>query len=485
MNRFSLRHALLRAWNSPTITTWASFGGRFLSVLLVLPLALRYLPPADIAVWQLFSNVVLLGAILDLGLSPTLSRVIALCLGGKSISAIGVPRYGEAPALVDQDARWSNVGSLLKAGRTILVALIAGAFLILGVGGSLALELPISQLADSRQGWAAWLVVLVTSSFGLWNSLYTSYLMGIDRVAILRRWEAVTAIIQVATAALVLALGGGLLELILANQAWAVFRVIRNGWLCRVIIPGRFTAGWQLEIPRPIWLATWPPMWRSGVGVLASQGVVYASGFIYAQWADSHELAAFLLAQRIMLTISQFSQAPFYSKLPTFARLYAAGNQPALLANAQRAMRMSYWVLVVGIAAVGAILPPAMTYIAANISFVSASFWAIYGLAMFVERLGAMHMQLFSLSNRILWHIANGLTGLVMLALMVGLYPRAGTMAFPIAMLVSYAAIYSFFSLKQSYSHFGLDLKFESRSSLVPALTMVVILVTLILWKNS
>jgi len=474
------------AWNSPTITTWASFAGRFLSLLLVLPLALRHLSAAEIAVWQLFSNVLLIGVILDLGLSPTLSRVISLTLGGTRLAALAQPATKNTTSVEsNENVRWATVAVLLKAGRTMYAGLAICALLLLGSVGSLALMAPISAVASPDRAWIAWLVVLSISSLGVWGNLYSSYLMGVNRVAVLRRWQALAAIAQVLTAALVLFLGGGLLELVISNQVWLAASYACNAWLCRKVIPGRFQPGWQLRIPPLVLQATWPPMWRSGVGVMASLGVMSASGFIYAQWADSQELAAFLLAQRVMLAISQFSQAPFYSKLPAFARLYAEDHLSELMANAQRAMRMSYWVLVVGVISAGVLLPLLMIQIGSKTAFVSPSFWAIYGIAVFVERLGAMHMQLFSLSNRILWHIANGLTGLVFVALMVGLYEPVGTIAFPIAMLVSYAAIYSLFSIRQSYLHFGLTLEFERRSSMVPALTMLVILVVFVLLSPS
>jgi len=214
-------------------------------------------------------------------------------------------------------------------------------------------------------------------------------------------------------------------------------------------------------------------MWRSGVGVMASLGVVYASGFIYAQWASGADLAAFLLAQRIMMTVSQFSQAPFYSKLPTFARLYATNDRAALLRQAQRAMRLSYWIFVVGVVSSGVLMPIALQFIGAKFDFVSALFWGVYAVAVFIERIGAMHMQLFSLSNRILWHVANGATGSMFLVLMVVLYPSAGTLAFPAAMLIAYAAIYTAFSLHYSYRHYAIKgLQFERYASFKPALAL-------------
>src|SRR5262245_18312764 len=73
---------LRRAWNSPTLTTWASFAARSLNLILVLPLALRQFQPEEVVVWQLFASIMTLQLLLDLGLTPTFARLIAFAMGG-------------------------------------------------------------------------------------------------------------------------------------------------------------------------------------------------------------------------------------------------------------------------------------------------------------------------------------------------------------------------------------------------------------------
>ena len=72
----------VRLWHSPTFTTWGSTATRSLSVLLVLPLLLRQLTPAEIAVWYLLSTIIGLQTLADLGFAPTFTRLIAYAMGG-------------------------------------------------------------------------------------------------------------------------------------------------------------------------------------------------------------------------------------------------------------------------------------------------------------------------------------------------------------------------------------------------------------------
>ena len=73
---------IARLWHSPTFTTWGSTATRSLSVILVLPLLLRLLTPAEIAVWYLLSTIMGLQSLADLGFAPTFTRLIAYAMGG-------------------------------------------------------------------------------------------------------------------------------------------------------------------------------------------------------------------------------------------------------------------------------------------------------------------------------------------------------------------------------------------------------------------
>jgi hypothetical protein len=92
-----------------------------------------------------------------------------------------------------------------------------------------------------------------------------------------------------------------------------------------------------------------------------------------------------------------------------------------------------------------------MNFLGSNIPFVDPKLWALIGLAFFVERFGAMHIQLYSISNKIVWHIANGITGGLYLLLALSTYKWLGVYSFPISMLVAYLLFYSWYTAAKSY----------------------------------
>ncbi|HMY00511.1 MAG TPA: hypothetical protein PKC44_12120, partial [Agitococcus sp.] len=101
--------------------------------------------------------------------------------------------------------------------------------------------------------------------------------------------------------------------------------------------------------------------------------------------------------------------------------------------------------------------------------------WILMGAGYLAERVGAMHIQLYSTTNHIIWHIANGLTGCVMLVLSVILYGWLGAVALPLAMLVSYFCIYTPMAMTYSSRAFKFNIfNFELAVSFPPILLVLV-----------
>lgn len=466
-------------WDSPTFTTWGSFLTRTASIVLVLPLVLNRFNVHEITVWYLFSTIVGMQMLADIGFSPTFSRVIAFAMGGatrlKDLRDIDTTSNSGEP-------NWDIIAKIYSTMKAIYLRLILLLIVLLAIAGTLALIKPISALDDQQGAWIAWVIVIITSAIALWGNTYVSYLQGVNKIALFRRWETITSIGSIFTSFVVLFLGGRLLALVIATQVWMVISVLRNRFLSRQVEGGRFAGFTGIKIDQGIFDATWPSAWRSGLGVFMSAGLIQASGLIYAQVGSAASVASYLLALRFIQSISLFSQAPFYSKLPMLAKLRAEGNLGEQVKLAKRGMQLSYWTYVIGFIGVGLMADNLLKYIGSNAEFVEPLLWSIMGLAFFVERYGAMHIQLYSTTNHIIWHIANGITGLIYMVISLALLSSIGVYAFPVAILVSYLGFYSWYSAKHSYRAFNLSfLRFEKATVFVPLLFIV----SYLIWTNG
>lgn len=472
-----------RLWNSPTITTWGSFAVRAGGLLIVFPLVLRQFSAGDLAVWQLFGSIFTLSLLLDFGLSPTLARYLAYARGGLSVAQMAV--LSRRPcATVAAGADFAAAASIVATMRWFYPR--AGAVVMLAIAalGTLALWEPVEMAAHPMRAWVAWAVLLVGTYAALVGSAYAAALQGMDDIAVLRRWEVLTGVLQIGSAAGALALHADLMLLVVVYQFWTVVGALRNRSLLHRRHPELLARGGTR--PREVLRLMWPAAWRSGIGVLLSQGVVQLSGLIYAQVADAEDLAAYLLALRLATTVSQFSQAPFYSKLPHLGALHARGAREEQIGIAQRGMRLSQAVLVTGYLVAGAAVPALLQGIGSKTPFVSDVVWSLLAIAFFVERFGAMHLQLYSLTNHIVWHIANGITGTLMLVVGWVAFPALGVAALPLAMLVAYGAFYSIFAITKSSRAFDFSpWRFEARAGAPSALVLCLGLVALLAWHRS
>lgn len=478
----NMKRLASRLWYSPTFTTWGSLATRLMSVMLVLPLVLVKFSPGEIVIWQLFATLSTLLLLLDFGLAPTFSRMLAYANGGASITDLAriQEKRGQAPAGSNQETLLTVYGSL----RWLYLRCGFGAVALLGLGGTAALIKPMGELPDAHNAWLAWALVASTSLAAIWGQVFGSALQGLNQVAVMRRWEILTASGQIACSFLVLALDGGLLTLVISNQLWLLF----NAWRLRQLLYATMPELRQApSTPHPdVMKILWPAAWRSGIGMLMSNGIIQFSGVMYSQIAPAAEVAAYLLALRIMTVVTQFSAAPFYSKLPRLAELQASGQRDEQLQLARRGMSLSMWVYAAGAVAVMFTVPFALKVSGSQIKFVSELFWCVMSLAFFAERVGALHIQLYSLTNHIVWHIANGVSGTLLIAFAFIFYHWQGTIGLPLAMLVVNLAFYSVYAVKHSSQAFEFGaFSFQKGTALGPLLLLSGMSVLAIHWFHG
>lgn len=464
----------LRAWSSPTLTTWGSLMSRLGGSLILLPLVLHTLPQQEFALWLLFLTAVNLQVLADVGFSQTFVRAISNARGGAVVSDLSYQKRKINSTQIPATLNTETLSRVISSLAPIYFRLSLICFLLMAILGTSALYTPINGTVNPSSGWLAWILVIAATSISIRGNVYTAYLVGMEQIANLRRWETLFSVLGILTAVLILLSGGTLLALVAGQQFWIVAAVLRNRHFCNQNMVFRENQRGLLD--REVLTHLWPSAWRSGVGILMSFGIIQSSGFVYAQVATSVELASYLLGLRIIQLISQISQAPFYSKIPLLSRLYSEGKRQVQIQVSKRGMALAHATYLIAFLIAGVASPYLLTLIGTETDFPSPSLWTMMGLAFFAERVGAMHLQLYSTTNHIIWHTANGVTGIVMLLLALPLYRYFGVIGFPLAMLVSYSAVYCVIACSFSYRKFQLDFRrFDLMATLAPFLVTATI----------
>lgn len=465
------RNIIRRLWTSPTLNTWGHLATRMFSLIIVLPLLVTRLDAANIALWYLFRGFMDLQILADVGLEATFTRVIAYAMGGAK--SLEINQNGQSSS--QDQPNWPLLEKICSTMNGLYLRVALASFVLFGSIGSLVLIKPISSSTVIINSWISWGIVIATSSINLYSKRYSAFLQGINQVALYRRWLVVTTIGEIATSFVVLLAGGGLFGLTMAVQGWKFVSVLINRWLARGVEAQRFSNFKGIKIYRVVIRAVWPSAWRSGVGRFMSYGLVQISGFIYAQFGATADIASYLLSLRMILTISEFSRAPFYSKIPVLARLYSKRNLDQLISWAQRGMIVAYWSFVGGFIGISLSIQPILDLIGSNVDFVDPLLWSLLGIGFFFERYGAMHIQLYSTTNKIIWHIANGVSGLLFILLSLALFPIVGVLAFPLGYLAGHLGFYAWYSALHSYKTFNLRFwTFEARTMLGPLAILLI-----------
>lgn len=466
-----VRYLVMKMWHSPTLMTWGSFLSRSIGFLLVLPLAIRKLEVGEIVVWYLFSAIYSFQWILDLGFGSTLSRAVAYAAAGASTlnSTLDTASIGAVRTInVDLLNRLRNIM------RRVYFLLAILSFLLVALFGTWALLKPVGGLPNEQGIWIAWALILLVFPVNMYGNQYPAYLEGMNEVALVRRWDMFFGVASNGSMILALLAGAGLLGMVVCSQIFAAVRIILY-WRLAVRVDRSYALGSQAScVDKDLLSSLWAGAWRSGVGGVMSYGLAYAATFLVAHKETADTAASYLISARLLDALLQLSQAPFYSKLPVLTRLRATNQLAELMSVTRNAMAAGYWSFLAGFLALAFFADRILILINSNATFASAGLWCLMGLAAFAQFYGAMHIQLYSTTNHIVWHVANSGSGAIFILIAWLLIEKLGSFAIPIAWLGGYIGFYSWYSASHSYKSLKVRfLKFEAWLMFPPLLILL------------
>lgn len=464
---------IVRIWNSPTFNTWLSYSTRALSLFIVLPLILKYFTNAEVALWYLFASIIALQGLADLGFRNTFIRLIAYGKGG-AIDINGNTLEDGINRLPFEN--WDLIAKIYSTMTLVYRWLSLFYFILLASLGSWALIKPIENIESKESGWIAWIIILLVSIIKLYGDIFSNYLEGLNKIALVRRIEALTSICATLSNILVLYFYKSILLLVISSQIWVIINVFRNYYLCRYVENGIFKGFTKPEtFDKDMFKKIWDPAWKSGLSGFMSNGLNHISSILYAQIGNSAMVASYLLALRLINQVKEISMAPFYSKIPHFASLRVSRRIDELTIRAQKGMFFSHLVFIFCVIILGLIGPYLLSYIGSDVKWLQMDLWCLISIAFFIHRFGAMHMQLYMTTNHIIAHIADGVSGVIFIIVAASLIKNFELYAIPIGMLAGYLGFYSWFSASASYKSLSTSfIAFERKAGIIPLLIFVI-----------
>jgi O-antigen/teichoic acid export membrane protein len=464
----SLRKYYNSVWNSPTFMTWGSFITKSLSFFLVLPFVLKTFNVVDINLWYFLTAIINMQIILDGGFGSSFVRVIAYSVKDSYVTSHILNKEN-----VDMDMLVRIYNYMNRIYKRIFVI----SFLILASGGSYMIYNKIQLSSSPANGWMLWIFLCFSFPVVLFGNIYINFLQGIHKVALVRRWDTIFNLLNVGSSLLVLFLFKDIYVLFFSTLIWMMINVLRNRFLVTQLFLSKFNIQTinNGEEDKELSKLIVSNAIKSGIGLLMSQGIIQMSGFFLNSSFSQVEIGYYMLGINVIQPIRNFSQAPFYSKIPQFSSYAGNNNMDKLKKESKKSMQLVYVLFSIGFFLVAFFNEDILKLIGSNVVFPDERLWYLMGLAFLIDRFGGMHLQLYSTSNHIIWHKLNGITGVIIIIVTYILLPYTKLCSFPLAMLIGYTSCYSTFSAIKSYKYMNESFLNFEKKVFVPILSIFIL----------
>jgi O-antigen/teichoic acid export membrane protein len=453
--------------------TWGNLLSSSLKLLILTPLILVKYDVDEIAFWYLLLTINSFVIVVDFGFYPSFSRVISYVYNGLDhVSDIS----DKTKVLKDKKPAWSFMQKVYGTINVTYISLTLLVVAVLTMASYYPISTVISRASNQIELWSSYVLFIISVVFAFFARRSDTIIIGTNHIALINRWNIINNLVNSATSIFIVYLGYGVFWLAVNQLLFSVILIIRNYYLERHICDGAFRKFKMFQFDLSIFKWVWSPTWKSGVGILASTGLTQVTGFIYTNMSSSAELASYLITLKLVTTVAQFSQAPFYSKIPLFSGLRVRNQITELSNRTMTAMFKSLMVFVFGISGLFFCGDYLLEFIGAKTELESPLFIIFMAFIWFFERHHAMHAQVYSTTNKIPFYKMLIITGLINLILMYILVPIIGVWGFPTSLAIANLTINNWWNVKISVHSLNQNFWFYfSKSALIPMCILILL----------
>ncbi len=426
------------ALDSAMLGSWLSLVVRSIGLLVWMPLVLSRFDAAEVTVWSLLLTFANLTILADFGFGPSFSRALNYCFAGVT----DLKGEDSNASLIEKNAEGfdrSLCVRILSSMSTLYGRLTITTQTTILILGTIVLAVPIGKCRNPLDSWLAWAVVVLSIGVMFWANYFSALFQGLDRIHHFKNTEAFWTGTALLAACLCTFTGLKLAAIMAVYQGFQSIGVL-HCWRLAASVKKKLGISTRSSaaIDSEVWAFVWPSAWRHGLGSLSSTFAFHhAPSMFFSQFGEPLSTARLLITTRLMTAANQMSSVPFYAKLPSYIRLFAAGERRRLIDVTTMSMRWVYLIFVALSISLYGLATFGLPVLGIKIVPLDASFWFLMSIGFLLERIGAVNIQMSALGNQIIMHRVNGLTGLVFVLTAVVLFPWAEYWSYPIAIIVA------------------------------------------------
>jgi O-antigen/teichoic acid export membrane protein len=425
---------LNRLHKSAVVWSWIFNAVRLVSGVILLPLVLRELSPADLGMYYVLLSLVALAPLIDFGFGPTIGRFVGYAMGGaKTLHAQGVFKSAESESSPNYALLWQ----LLLTTRVLYRYIAIGVFIIMGIWGTYVVEMRIGETSSELITRLAWGITLVATVFDIYWNWWNTCLVGMNEVRSAARIALLAMLIRLVVAGVLLLSGAGLLSVpigsLIGSAIWRGLARLR----CLALLKDQ---------PRPEKVdikenlrVLWPNSWRLGVQFMSGYLTINANTAICLATFGLAANARYGLSVQLMNIAAEMAAVWTYTRWPQIAQFQARHEHLSI----QRALWPRFWlqnitflILAGGIVFCG---PTLLQWLGSGKEMLPATWLQVLMLYSFLNMQFVMWSTLIATGNRLSYLWPTVATNVLSLALSLALvhYTTLGLGALVLGPLVA------------------------------------------------
>ncbi len=397
---------------------------KFGSVLFLLPLILRLVPPEHLGLWYVFLAVGGFAAMLDLGFAPTVMRAVAyLWAGAEKLVPIGIDRSETNPSSGRPNQR--ELVRLIATFRAYYFWCGLLALVLMTTVGGVWIFRSTSSLPEAASLRAAWFVYATAVYVNFIGDVWGYLLAGIGEVRRSQQNAVFSQLLYYALAGAGLLLGLKLWALIVATLASGLVARLANriAFLRLVPLPrSSILRSCHWDVVRVLW----PNAWRMAVVGLGGYFVSNANTLICSHFLGLKTTAMYGVSVQAAMMLYWLSSVWVNVKLPLINRLRSQHRDFEVAQIFSQRVRLALLTFAAGAAGLWAVGPPLLVKLGAKTNLLAPALLATLLLILLLEMHHALYGSLVLTENRNPFVVPALISGLAVAVLSWYWTPRIG-----------------------------------------------------------
>lgn len=420
--------AVARFGRSAVLLTYGVTALRLAGFVIVLPLALRTMPPEDVGFWYVLLTLGGLFSLGDVAFSPVISRRASYHHAGvETIPDLGLP----VPAAAAAGPDLAGLAGLAQLAGRLYLRMALGFGGLLAVVGWVWLEWQHPATFARPENRAAFLLFVAANTAGGAGQFWPALLFGVNRVHAYQRVFIGGLVANYVVALTGLVLGWGIMALVLGQVVLGIF----PRWLAGRMFRAEFPID-AVTTPRVTrWRDIWPAAWRTGLANFGSFFSLQGTTLVCAQVLGLAVTASFSLSLQLALTLHSVAAAWLFVKYPEISARLARNERAAARALVRR--RMALVLASYAVAAVAAwwTAAPLVRALGSRTPLLGAEAFALLLVMVGCDLFHGMHNAVLQTSNRLphVWAlVGGGVLTMILGAVLAARWGVVGLIAAPV-----------------------------------------------------